>query len=176
MKKRFAKNKGILFWITGVSGSGKSSLGKNIKKEIINLYGPTLLINGDNLRKIFKLYDYSIKGRLDNGLKFTKLAKFITDQKINIIFCLVGMFHKIRSENKKNIKNYIEIYIKTDIKKIIKLKKKKIYLKKKNIVGLDLIPEFPKSADIILKNNFDQNIKYLSNELIKKIKSTITFI
>jgi len=176
MKKRFAKNKGILFWITGVSGSGKSSLGKNIKKEIINLYGPTLLINGDNLRKIFKLYDYSIKGRLDNGLKFTKLAKFITDQKINIIFCLVGMFHKIRSENKKNIKNYIEIYIKTDIKKIIKLNKKKIYLKKKNIVGLDLIPEFPKSADIILKNNFDQNIKYLSNELIKKIKSTITFI
>jgi len=175
MKKKFSKNKGILFWITGVSGSGKSSLGKNIKKKIINLYGPTLLINGDNLRKIFKLYDYSKNGRLNNGLKFIKLAKFITDQKINIIFCLVGMFHKIRSENKKNIRNYIEIYIKTDIKKIIRLNKKRLYLKKKNIVGLDLIPEFPKSPDIVLKNNFDKNIKYLSNNLINKIKSKITF-
>jgi len=176
MKKRFSKNKGILFWLTGVSGSGKSSLGKNIKKEIINLYGPTLLINGDNLRKIFKLYDYSTKGRLNNGLKFIKLAKFITDQKINIIFCIVGMFHRIRNVNKKNIKNYLEIYIKTDINKIIRLKKKNVYLKKRNVIGVDLIPEYPESPDIILKNNFDKNIKHLSNELIKKIKSKINFI
>jgi adenylylsulfate kinase len=176
MKKRFLKNKGILFWLTGVSGSGKSSLGKNIKKEIINLYGPTLLINGDNLRKIFKLYDYSTKGRLNNGLKFIKLAKFITDQKINIIFCIVGMFHRIRNVNKKNIKNYLEIYIKADINKIIRLKKKNVYLKKRNVIGVDLIPEYPESPDIILKNNFDKNIKHLSNELIKKIKSKINFI
>ena len=54
------------------------------------------------------------------------------------------MFHKIRKYNIKNIENYFEIYIKSDLKKIIKLKKKN-YTIKKNIVGLDLKPEFPKT-------------------------------
>ena len=48
------KNKGILFWITGISGSGKTDLAKKICKEITKSYGPTLVISGDDIRKIFK--------------------------------------------------------------------------------------------------------------------------
>ena len=177
MKKKFSKNKGILFWITGLSGSGKSSVGKSIKKNITNLYGPSLLINGDNLRKIFNLHDYTKNGRLKSGIKYVEFLKFITNQKINVIFCVIGMFHKLRSYNKKNIKNYVEIYIKTDIKKIIAQNKKEIYLKKKNVVGVDIVPELPRSPDIILKNNFTKNVKNLSIELINKInKLKIKFI
>ena len=50
-KKRDLK-KGTLFWITGLSGSGKTTIAKKIKKDIQNLYGPTLLISGDDIRKI----------------------------------------------------------------------------------------------------------------------------
>ena len=57
------KNKGILFWITGLSGSGKTSIAKNIKKEIIKNYGPTLAISGDDFRKIFKFKGFSKKDR-----------------------------------------------------------------------------------------------------------------
>ena len=76
---------------------------------------------------------------------------------------------------KKNIKNYIEIYIKADLKKIIRLKKKKIYMNKKtrNIVGLNINPELPKTPNIIIYNNFKNSIDYLSKKLIKKIKYLI---
>ena len=47
MKKRLNKNKGILFWITGLSGSGKSTVGETIHKKIIKKFGPTLLIHGN---------------------------------------------------------------------------------------------------------------------------------
>ena len=55
LKKKFDPNKrkGILFWITGLSGSGKTSLAKLIKKDIINKYGPTIVLSGDELRKIY---------------------------------------------------------------------------------------------------------------------------
>ena len=53
--KKINKNKGILFWITGLSGSGKTTLGKKIHKEIIKQFGPTLMISGDDVRKLFKL-------------------------------------------------------------------------------------------------------------------------
>ena len=104
-------------------------------------------------------------------MKYCKLAKFITTQNINVIFAVVGLMHNIREWNRKNIKNYIEIYIKADLKKIIKKRKKKIYHKNiNNIVGLDIKPELPKKPDIILHNKFQKNIDELALELIIKIK------
>lgn len=176
MKKiKVYKNKGVFFYIQGFSGSGKTSIGKKIKKEIEKTYGPTLFFNGDNLRKIFKLHDYSYKGRISNIDKFLKFAKFVTNQKINVILTVVGMMNEPRKWAKKNIKNYIEIYIKADLKEIIRLKKKKIYRneKKQNIVGLNINPELPKTPNIIIYNNFKNSIDDLSKKLIKKIKYLI---
>ena len=51
--KEFKKDKGILFWITGLSGSGKTVIAEKIKDKIAHKYGPTLTISGDDLRKMF---------------------------------------------------------------------------------------------------------------------------
>jgi len=95
------KKKGILFWITGLSGSGKTSLAKKIKKEISKKYGPTIVISGDNLRKIFHLNKYDYQSRLTNMQKFLKFSKFITNQKINLIFAVVGLIDKPKIWGKK---------------------------------------------------------------------------
>lgn len=172
MKKN--STKGILFWITGFSGSGKTRISKKIYPKIKKNYGPTVLFSGDDIRRIFKLRGYSPKERFETVMKYCKLAKFITTQNINVVFAVIGMMDKIRVWNKKNITNYVEIFIKSDLKKIINKKKKKIYSKnKKNIVGLDIIPEFPKNPDIVLINNFKKDINACSKELILKIKKHI---
>ena len=170
MKKKFKKNKGILFWITGVSGAGKTSLARNILKRIKLKYGPTISISGDEFRKMFDLYKFTKKEREKNYIKYLRFAKFITDQNVNVVFDLIGLYHKARSWNRKNIKNYVEIYIKTDIQKIIRFNKKKIYKSdKKNIIGLSIKAEYPKNPDIIIENNLDRSIKNLSKELLKKL-------
>tara|TARA_B100001248_G_C27390376_1_gene462047 strand:+ start:1527 stop:2057 length:531 start_codon:yes stop_codon:yes gene_type:complete len=174
-KKEINTKEGILFWITGLSGSGKTTIAKKIKKDIEKLYGPTLLVSGDDIRKIFDFKKYTAEERKTLVFKYCKFSKFITNQKINIIFAAVGMMDSVRDWLKKNILNYIEIYIKADLKKIIKAKKKKIYHKKNigDIVGVDIKPEFPKKPDIIIKNNFDKEIDILAKTLIKKIKTMI---
>lgn len=169
------KKKGILIWITGLSGSGKTTFGKKIHDEIIKLYGPTIMISGDNLRKIFKLNRHDKNERLKLTESYCRFAKFITNQNINIIFAVVGMFDAPRKWNRKNIENYVEIFIKSDIKKIIKLGKKKIYHKNslKNIVGVDLKPEFPKKPDITILNSFTHSKEKISKIIIKKIKRVL---
>ena len=127
MKKNI---KGILFWITGFSGSGKTQIAKKIYPSIKKKYGPTILFNGDDIRRIFNFKEYSAKKRLSLVMKYCKFAKFITNQNINLIFAVVGMMDVIRNWNKKNISNYVENYIKADLKKIIKVKKKKFTIKK----------------------------------------------
>jgi adenylylsulfate kinase-like enzyme len=174
MKKKI-KNKGILFWVTGLSGSGKTTISKLIKKDVIKNYGPTLLVSGDDLRKIFNFNKYSLIERQLLAKKFCKFAKFITNQNINLIFATVAMMNTPRSWNRKNIDNYVEIYIKTKINKIIEAKKKKIYHKKNvgDMVGLSIKAQLPKKPDIIINNNFDKPIEHLSKILMNKLKHII---
>ena len=130
-KKKFNNKKGILFWVTGLSGSGKTSISKKIKKEICKKFGPTIIVSGDDLRKIFGFNKYDPQSRKSLSKKFCKFAKFITDQKINLIFAIVGLINEPRKWNKKNIssvleKTYkleIEIKSNADINKSILMKK-----------------------------------------------------
>jgi len=172
MKKLKRNNrKGILFFVTGLSGSGKTSIAKKIKKKITKFYGPTLLVSGDNIRKIVGFYKYTYDERLSLSKKVCKFIKFITNQKINVIFASVGMMHKTRKWYKNSVDNYIEIYIKVDLNKIIKLKKKKIYQNKKSgdIVGIAIKPEFPKKPNIIIRNDFKKSVDDLASNLLKKV-------
>ena len=170
---KLEKKKGILFWVTGLSGAGKTSICNKIYKTIKKNYGKTFYINGDEIRKVLDLKSYKNLDRKKGGMKYSKLFKKITSQNINVLFAGMALFDDVRLWNRKNIKNYIEIYIKTDIKNIIKKKYTKIYSQKNDLVGIDLEPEFPKKPDITINNNFKKTIDNLSKELILKIKKKI---
>ena len=123
MKKKKIKNKGILFWITGLSGTGKSTLGDLIFPKINKIYGPTIIVHGDDFRNIWNLKSYDNKSRYENCKKYIEFCKYMTDQNVNVIFTVIGMFEKIRQWNRKNIKNYIEIYIAKENYKKFEIKK-----------------------------------------------------
>ena len=165
--------RGILFWITGLSGSGKTTIAKKIHKQIIKNYGPTLLINGDELRKYFGLKGYSFQERKKIGFSYSKFFKKVTEQNINVLFAGIVLIKKIRYWNRKNIKNYLEIYIKSSTKKIIEKKYKNLYKKTNNIVGIKIKAEYPSNPDIIIYNNFTKKIDNLSKNLLKKIDQKI---
>ena len=84
----------------------------------------------------------------------------------------MGLYNKARYWNRKNIDNYVEIYIEANMNKIINSKKKAKHLRsKKNIVGLDIKAELPKKPDIIIKNDFNKSLDKLAKELLGKIKN-----
>jgi len=172
VNKKLKKN-GILFWITGLSGSGKTSIAKEILPIIKKRYGATIHLDGDALRSIINLNGYSFEERLSNSVIFTKIAKHLTNQGINVVFSLVCLMNKPRAWNRKNIKRYIEIYVRSDLKRIINKDIKKIYRNKKNIIGLTIKPEFPRKPDIVIDNTFDKNLTILGKELILKISKFI---
>lgn len=174
-KKTIDKNSGILFFITGLSGSGKTTISKKIKKKIEILYGPTLNLSGEKIRKAFKFHGYSKKDRIQLGKKNINFINLILKQKINVIYDAIALSKILRDTKRKKIKNYVEIFIRTNVKKIIKFnKKKKIYKKiRKNIVGLDISAEFPTNPDIIINNNLQRSFDDICNELFTKIKKII---
>ena len=170
------KKKGIVFWITGLSGSGKSTIGNLIYKYIEKKYGPTIIIHGDDIRRIYKFKNFNYDSRLKLAKNNSDFCKLLINQKINVIFTTVGLIHEVYDYNRKNFGNsYIEIFIKSNFKNLVKRKNKPFYKKKnsKNVIGKDIIPEFPKKPDIILINNFKNSIKTLSKELFLKIQKVL---
>jgi adenylylsulfate kinase-like enzyme len=104
------KPKGIFFFITGLSGSGKSSLAKKIKPRIQKKYGKTLLFHGDEIRKMFALKKYASNDRKKIALQYVKLCKKITSNNINVILATVSLY-------KNKIKNVVGLTVKPEFPK-----------------------------------------------------------
>ena len=148
-------NKGFLIWVTGLSGSGKSHIAIKIKKQLNKKKIKSILINGDDLRKIFKMNKFDRNSRLSYAKSYSLFCKKLTDQGINIIIATIAMFDEVRNWNRMNIKNYFEVYTRTPINLIKKRNKKKLYLSNKiNVIGKDIKPELPKNSNFIYKNNY----------------------
>lgn len=176
-KKNFNSKFGILFFITGLSGAGKSSLARLIKPYIQKKFGKTIIISSEKLRNIFNLKGFSQKAREEVGKNNIKLLKYIISQKVNVIYDAIGMREILRKIKRKNFKNYCEIYIKSSANQTFKLKKKpRIYKKNsKNIVGLHIKAETPKSPDILIVNDYKKNLNDLCEEMKDKIEKKINF-
>tara|TARA_Y100000591_G_scaffold269169_1_gene243634 strand:- start:804 stop:1328 length:525 start_codon:yes stop_codon:yes gene_type:complete len=160
------KKKGFTIFITGLPGSGKTSIAKVIKKKLSHIDISTLEISGDEIRKIFNLEGYDIASRKSYIKSYGLFCKTLNEKGLNVIISVVGLFNFIRKWNRKNIKNYIEIYIESDLKKNIKFARKKLYKKRQNLWVKHLKPQFPKNFDIKIKNNYETNI----NSLVKKFQ------
>ncbi len=160
---------GIVFWVTGLAGSGKTTIAKKMKSKIQKIYGPTIVLSGDEIRSIFDMKGYTYKDRLLTVKKYQKLIKKLTNQKINVIFAVIGMMNEIRKINRKIFINYIEIFITANIKRLKFKDKKKLYSKKNNVVGKDIIAEIPRKPHIKIFNDFKKNPVSLVNLIIKKL-------
>lgn len=173
-KKNLINKYGVIFWIEGLSGSGKTTISNKIKPFIKKLIGPTIVINGDDIRTIFNSKNYTQSARKKIAKNYFKLAYFLSKQKINVIFTLVGL-HGYIDELINSKSNVIRVLIKSNVNDIIKFGKKKTYHKnKKNIVGVDIKPIWPSKLDIVIKNNFKISIDNLVDEFEKKIKKILT--
>ncbi len=166
----------MVIWITGISGTGKTTLGKHFFSRFKKKNPSTIYFDGDKFRSIFKNdIKYTIKDRNTNAQRLTRLVKFLSDQKINIIISANITTFSFRIWCRKNIKNYIEIYINTSKKILKKRDYKNLYKsisenKIKNVVGIDLPFKRPEGCSLYLSNNGSKN------ELFKNYKKILNLI
>ena len=160
----------MVIWILGLSGSGKTTLAKLINKNLKNK--KFLHIDGDLVRKIYeKRLGHTIKDRLINAKRISRLVKFLSDQNINMVVSVLSNFPRWLKWNRDNIKKYFEVYLNTNFK-ILKKRKSNLYSRKiKNVVGVDIKFNEPKNADMTINNcNSMNDLNRASKKIIKKIK------
>lgn len=176
------KREGVLYWITGLSGAGKTTIGNRLYYELRRKYDNVLLLDGDLLKKIVSdNLGYTEAERRKRAVKYAMLCKMLTDQGMIVICCTIAMYDEVREWNRENNKGYIEIFLDVSLEILKKRDQKGIYSKledglTKNVLGLDMEPELPKTPDIILKNDGRYTVKECVEQILAyQVRSSSDF-
>lgn len=150
---------GMVYWITGLSGAGKTTIGKLLYEKIKDEHPNTVFLDGDMLRKVFgDDLGYSKEDRRKCAMRYARLCVMLQEQGMNVICCTISMFDSVRDWNRRNIQNYKEIYVKVSMDTLRRRDQKGLYSgttteKQKEVVGVHMDIEEPKHPDLILEND-----------------------
>ena len=150
--------KGTVYFFTGLSGAGKSTIGGLFHKRLKERKSNVVLIDGDEFRKyLCSDLGYTEEDRLKSAYRGFGMSRMLANQGIDVVNCGIAMFSEIRDWNRANIENYKEIYIRVTPETLRSRDQKGLYSAGKNVVGIDLPFDEPKNPDIIIQNEGNEN-------------------
>lgn len=146
---------GTIYWLTGLSGAGKSENAGRLAKFIRQSGRPCVLLDGDELRAVVKSDSsaYTRKERVDLGLKYASLCKLLASQDIDVVIATIALYSEIHEWKNFNLPNCCTIFLDVPIEELRKRDPKKIYERYfnkqlSNVAGLDVPVDFPPDPTI----------------------------
>jgi len=112
------KQKGVTIWLTGLSGSGKSTIAVELEHALVENKHQAYILDGDNIRHgLNKNLGFSPEDRAENIRRIGEVAKLFTDTNIITITAFISPYKEDRDNARKlqNEGEFIEIYVKCPI-------------------------------------------------------------
>jgi adenylylsulfate kinase-like enzyme/phosphohistidine swiveling domain-containing protein len=150
---------GRVFWITGLSGAGKTTLGGELWRRLRAAGRQVTLLDGDELRgAIAEDLGYSAGHRLESAMRNARLCRLLAGQGVDVVCATISLFHSVQRWNRENIPGYREIYLQVPIDELRRRNGKGIYAgaqhgEVRDVVGLDVPAETPEAPDLVLENH-----------------------
>ena len=176
LREKINGHKGQVLWMTGLSGSGKSTIANELEKILYSQGKKTYILDGDNIRRgLNKDLGFTDKDRVENIRRVAEVAKLMCDAGLIVITAFISPFRlereMARSLFEKN--DFKEIYISTPLKVAEKRDPKGLYKKARqgkipNFTGIDSIYEKPTNPDLEIDTS-----KVSLSKAVKKILNII---
>lgn len=156
-----------VYWITGLSGAGKTTIGRALYNELKTKDKAIVFLDGDNLREVMGgVFGYTREERIKCAMCYSRLCKMLNEQGLTVICCTISMFDQIRDWNRENIEDYVEIYVKVPQAILRERDQKGMYSSgEKDMMGISISMEEPKNPDIVIEN-YDAVIQDAVREIL----------
>jgi adenylylsulfate kinase len=146
--------KPFVLWMTGLPCSGKTTIVKELQKDIDNL----AMLDGDELREWLSPKDFSKQGRDEHNKKVAHLAKLLLKHNVPCAVSLVSPYQENRDNARKVIDSgdqFSEVYVKCSLEECEKRDVKGMYAKArkgeiKGFTGIDDPYEAPEKASLVI--------------------------
>ena len=176
-REKIKNQKSCTIWMSGLSGSGKSTVANQLEASLNEQGYHTYTLDGDNTRLgLNKGLGFSEEDRIENIRRVAEVCKIMNDAGLIVICSFISPFEKNRTQAKEIIgDNFIEVFIDADLQTCETRDPKGLYKKArtgeiKDFTGISSPFETPVNA-IVLKNNTEEDLEKNVNLLIDLIKN-----
>jgi adenylylsulfate kinase len=147
---------GFVVWLTGLPGSGKTTIARQLEPELRKLGWPVEVLDGDEIRQnLSKGLGFSRNDRETHLKRVTYVAKLLSRNGVAVIAAFISPYQEIREYARKETTNFLEVYVKCSLETCAKRDPKGLYKKASagqiaDLTGPQDVYEEPLKPDLIV--------------------------
>ncbi len=176
-RQKLLKQKSPVIWLTGLSGSGKSTIANELAIKLQQEGKLAYVLDGDNVRMgLNKDLGFSDDDRKENIRRIAEVAKLLSDAGVIVITAFISPFREERVKAKEIIgkDNFLEVYVDAPLRVCEDRDPKGLYKKARSgeipmFTGIDSPYEEPLSPDFLV-NTENNTIDGCTNILYKNLE------
>lgn len=179
-RERQNGHKSIMIWLTGLSGSGKSTIANALQHKLFEKNISVYMLDGDNLRHgINKNLTFTANDRQENIRRTAEIGKLFVDAGIVVLAALISPFEQDRLKARALFKqgDFIEVYVKCPLQECESRDPKGLYKKARrgeitHFTGIDQPYEEPNNPEVIIDTNkcsIDESVDILVSYLFNQV-------
>lgn len=127
-------HKGFALWLTGLSGSGKTTIARLLEQRLCMLGAKVEVLDGDVVRgRLSKGLGFSKEDRDENVRRIGFICELLSRNGVIAIAAAISPYRTVREEVRSRIPNFIEVYVQCPLEVLAERDVKGLY--KKAIAG-----------------------------------------
>jgi len=169
------KHQGFTIWFTGLPSCGKTTIANQVALILKRKNYTVEQLDGDIIRQHFsKDLGFSKKDRDENIRRAIFLAKMLSRNNVIVLASFVSPYRKLRRKARKEIKHFVEVYVRCPVKICIKRDVKGLYQKAlegkiKHFTGVDDPYEEPEHPELIVNTDIE-SVEESVSKVLQKIE------
>lgn len=178
MRSLMKTQKPRVFWFTGLSGAGKSTIAYALEYKLMQLGHHTFVLDGDNVRHgLCTDLGFTVADRVENIRRVAETAKLMTDAGLIVLVALISPYQRDRlfARNLFSEGEFVEIFVQISLSTAKKRDPKGLYAKANkglltNFTGIDAEYEIPEHAELNINTetlNLDESVAVILNWIRK---------
>ena len=169
-----------MIWITGLSGAGKSSVGRAVVDRLRTTGACVIFLDGDELRDALgpaarTEISYTRGGRVQLAHLYGRLCQMLAAQGMTVVIATISMFNEVYSWNRKNLPGYFEVHVRASEEVRHGRDSKGVYSRQPGSTGTPgggVDYDEPRSADCTLDNDGEASVSQLASLVAREIETT----
>jgi bifunctional enzyme CysN/CysC len=171
--------KGLVVWMTGLSGAGKTTIAQNVERSLLADGIPTYLLDGDRLRRGLNAdLGFTDEDRMENQRRVAEVAALFRDSGMVTLVSTISPYQSCRDLAREKAEGaFLEVYVKADFETCMHRDPKQLYHKATaggiaNFTGMGSRYEEPTHPDLVL-NTQELSEEAATTLLLETIHATL---